>query len=333
MITCGSDSDTIEVEISGVAPSVLLGLDNILCEGTTLLLTYQADAITSVIWQDGSDEQDFTVQSAGVYTLTATNRCGTDSDSIQIGYMDAPDPFYLGPDTVLCAGEFMLLLAPVTSNDILWQDGSANPQLVVSDAGTYILAISNACGQQTDSITVGRDDVMPTVYLGVDTVLCAGDHIALDATQSTPAHYLWNTGAETPILTVMTPGIYAVSINTPCESASDEIEILAKTDCIPESISTGIYIPNVFSPNDDQVNDIFSVGFGSDIHLLSMEGSIFDRWGNMVYRSDEIPFTWDGKRYDDVMQPGVYVYSIRLTYEVDGREIEEVFTGDVTLIR
>ncbi|MBP6681492.1 MAG: gliding motility-associated C-terminal domain-containing protein, partial [Saprospiraceae bacterium] len=330
---CGSDSDTIEVEISGAAPIVDLGADTILCEGTTLLLTYPADAITSVMWQDGSDEQDFSVQSAGVYTLTATNRCGSDNDSIQIGYIDAPDPFYLGPDTVLCAGESILLLAPVTSNEILWQDGSANPQLVVSDAGTYVLAISNACGQQTDSITVVRDDVIPTVYLGVDTVLCAGDHIELDATQSTPAHYLWNTGEETPILTVITPGIYAVSIITPCESTSDEIEILAKTNCIPESISTGIYIPNIFSPNDDQVNDIFFVGFGSDIHLVSMEGSIFDRWGNMVYRSEDIPFTWDGKRNETWMQPGVYVYSIRLSYEVDGREINEVFTGDVTLMR
>jgi len=57
------------------------------------------------MWQDGSAMQEFSVQSAGLYSLPATNRCGTDSNSIQIGYIDAPAPFYLGPDgEVPCCG-------------------------------------------------------------------------------------------------------------------------------------------------------------------------------------------------------------------------------------
>ena len=331
---CGSDSDTIAVDISGVAPTVDLGADTILCEGTTLLLTYQADAITTVVWQDGSDVQELPVQSAGIYSLTATNRCGNDSDSIQVGYLDAPDPFDLGADTVLCAGESILLSAPATTNEILWQDGSRLPQLLASTADTYILEVSNACGTQTDSITVGIDNLVPFVNLGADTVLCTGDFILLDATQVIPVNYLWNTGDETPRLTVMTPGIYAITVFTECKSASDEIEILEKTDCMPVvDAHTSFYIPNVFSPNDDQVNDIFSISFGSDIHLLSIDGSIFDRWGNLIFHSMQLPFIWDGKRNQSWMQPGVYVYALHVSYEANGRIKEELFTGEVTLIR
>jgi gliding motility-associated-like protein len=67
--------------------------------------------------------------------------------------------------------------------------------------------------------------------------------------------------------------------------------------------------------------------------MNSMNGSIFDRWGNMVFQSTKIPFIWDGKRNATWMQPGVYVYAIRVTYEANGRMIEETFTGDITLIR
>lgn len=43
-----------------------------------------------------------------------------------------------------------------------------------------------------------------------------------------------------------------------------------------------IFIPNVFSPPDDHVNDIFTVSFSSLMDIQSMHADIFDRWGNMV---------------------------------------------------
>ncbi len=330
---CGSDSDTIHVEISGVAPTIELGADTILCEGSSLLLSYQPDAITSIEWQDGSDAHDIQVVSPGLYTLMASNRCGTDMDSIRIGFMEGPESFDLGMDTILCAGASIVLSAPATTNALVWQDGSTQSQLLVSAEDTYILVISNACGQQSDSITVGIDDQIPYLNLGPDTVLCAGDFISLDVTQAVPAHYLWNTGDETSMLSVLTPGMYSVTVFTECMMATDQIEIFEKTDCIPASTNTTFYIPNVFSPNDDQINDIFSVSFGSGITVLYINGSIFDRWGNMVYRSEDTSFSWDGKKNGTSMPPGVYVYALYVTYEVNGREVVEILSGDFTLVR
>ncbi|MBP8086388.1 MAG: gliding motility-associated C-terminal domain-containing protein, partial [Saprospiraceae bacterium] len=63
------------------------------------------------------------------------------------------------------------------------------------------------------------------------------------------------------------------------------------------------------------------------------KGTIYDRWGNLVYSSNALPFTWDGFFNGDIMMPGVYAYVITVSYMVNGQEFEKVFSGDVTLIR
>ena len=112
-----------------------------------------------------------------------------------------------------------------------------------------------------------------------------------------------------------------------------DVDVFPGTDCIEPEVHNNIYIPNIFSPNDDGINDKFALSFGSDLQVTAMTGSIFDRWGNLVYSSDEIPFEWDGFLADEVMMPGVYVYRITCTYIAGNTNIEKVFAGDVTLVR
>ena len=78
---------------------------------------------------------------------------------------------------------------------------------------------------------------------------------------------------------------------------------------------------------------VIALSFGSDLQVTAMTGSIFDRWGNLVYSSDEIPFEWNGFFADEVMMPGVYAYLIRCTYLEGSVERERVFAGDVTVVR
>lgn len=276
----------------------------------------------------------FLVQSPGTYVLTEVNICGTDADSIVVTYLDPPAPFDLGPDTALCLGESFFLTAPSISFDILWQDGSSLPQMLVGETNTYTLQLSNACGQERDSVDVVVDDIVPNVYLGPDTVLCEGDIIHLDASQLGQATYLWNTGEQTNSITVSTPGVYDVEVSTACASVMDEIEVTAGSDCKEEEEVVGeIYVPNVFSPNGDQVNDLFFILPSTDVQINSIEGTIFDRWGNMVYYSEQMPFTWDGRSKDQPVLPGVYVYVLKVNYQLSGEEVVEILKGDVTVLR
>nr|MBP7239888.1 gliding motility-associated C-terminal domain-containing protein [Saprospiraceae bacterium] len=95
---------------------------------------------------------------------------------------------------------------------------------------------------------------------------------------------------------------------------------------------TGVsrYIPNVFSPNQDNINDVFEiVAFPiNEIELTYFV--IFDRFGNMVYENRSWPIKWDGRdKKGEFYNPAVFTYL--LTYLCNHKEVIE--TGNITLIR
>lgn len=86
-----------------------------------------------------------------------------------------------------------------------------------------------------------------------------------------------------------------------------------------------IYLPNVFSPNGDNINDYFEVYAGSNSYQ-NIEMKIFDRWGNLVFEGEK----WDGTYNNQEMSTGVYVYLVRLTSH-DGNTT--TLSNSLTLIR
>lgn len=89
------------------------------------------------------------------------------------------------------------------------------------------------------------------------------------------------------------------------------------------------YIPNAFSPNDDDINDTF---IGKGIFIQDFDMKIFDRWGNLIFVSTDINKPWDGKANNgtDFAQMDVYIYLIKLT---DIKMKHHKYTGKVTLVR
>ena len=88
-----------------------------------------------------------------------------------------------------------------------------------------------------------------------------------------------------------------------------------------------LYIPNAFTPNDDGVNDVF---IPQGIFFNEFEMSIFDRWGNLVYKTDDVTKPWDGKHKTGIAQNDVYVYVIRIK---DFKLQKHIYRGQVSLIR
>ncbi len=152
--------------------------------------------------------------------------------------------------------------------------------------------------------------------------------------------WLWNFGDGSPPLTT---GIDSSSVSAPLshtytDTGSYTIMLITSTQygCIDTAYETVIiepdfmfYIPNSFSPNDDGINDTF-IGRGSFIKEFEM--SIFDRWGNMVYRTDDIDKPWDGKSNygNEPSQTDIYVYSIKI---IDFKMKKHTYKGTVTLMR
>jgi len=89
------------------------------------------------------------------------------------------------------------------------------------------------------------------------------------------------------------------------------------------ALSTELFVPNVFSPNEDGQNEVFRAR-GTDLYEFEMR--IYDRWGNKVFESHDIEKGWDGTYRGQLMNSGVFVY-----YILSGGEL--VAKGNVTLLR
>jgi gliding motility-associated-like protein len=123
-------------------------------------------------------------------------------------------------------------------------------------------------------------------------------------------------------------GTYVHSLKN--AAGCDSVHILHLT-IIPES---SVYIPTAFSPNNDGINDQFTI-YGDASLILIESLQIFDRWGNFLADLRDLPpsdpqYGWDGKGKGVIMDPGVYVYVARLRFEGDETAL---FSGDVTLTK
>lgn len=94
-------------------------------------------------------------------------------------------------------------------------------------------------------------------------------------------------------------------------------------------LCTDIFVPNAFTPNGDGINDLFFVqGIGNGV--LSIHLSIYDRWGEKVFETNDFNGVWNGTYNGKTLNPGVFVYYVKVYCE-GGGSYERM--GDITLIR
>jgi gliding motility-associated-like protein len=89
-----------------------------------------------------------------------------------------------------------------------------------------------------------------------------------------------------------------------------------------------IYIPNAFTPNGDNINDLFQIF--SALPLKYFDLKVFDRWGEKVYESEDETTGWDGS-YKGAKEPsGIYTYEATIV-SINGESANK--KGSLTLIR
>jgi gliding motility-associated-like protein len=103
-----------------------------------------------------------------------------------------------------------------------------------------------------------------------------------------------------------------------------------------ERINTTVILPDIFSPNGDSNNDRFYVQLPDKVNGIVTSMSIYDRWGNLVFIKKNAPANspaegWNGEFGSGEAIQGVYVYLIYV--KIEGKAADDVYSGDVTLIR
>ena len=319
--TCGETTDAVNVE---VLPQVEATLEVIsLCGNETITWDVNTPYAT-YLWQDGSTDPLFTASEAGLYSVTISTECEIIILEAEVSQVEEAPSIDLGENVVLCPDDPALVLdATFEGATYLWQDGSTQAMLAVTQAGLYSVTFTNGCGSDEASIEVGVVEAIEPAKLQ-DTVLCPGQSLVLDATSLNATSYRWQDGTEEPTLRVTNPGDYGVFVGNECE------QILLEST-VTECRICQIYVPNAFSPNDDGINDKFRPF--SDCELLDFNIRIFNRWGDLVFESTNPEEGWEGEFNGKLLNMGTYIWMLQFNVNEDGNLRLVEMSGDVTILK
>ena len=141
----------------------------------------------------------------------------------------------------------------------------------------------------------------------------------------------WSNGSTQPWIEVNSPGRYSVMVDDGCTEQKFTINVDWAAELQKENF---FFVPNVFSPNNDGINEQLQVFPGPDLIIRNFEFRIFDRWGNLMFGTNNIEDSWDGIFRGSHMEPGVYVWYIKGEVDVCGmRDFNVLNKGDVTIVR
>lgn len=219
---CGKQfSDSIQVDYYKVLKPLNLGRDTMLCPGQTLLLNAFDSAAVIYRWQDSSRNATYLVNRPGSYLVYIADNCGNiATDIIRVGYFEVLQSIDIGRDTTLCPGETITLDATnKAARFYRWQNGSTDSTFKVTQPGIYTVQVTDNCGNTlTDNIKVEYYNVLKSLDLGKDTLLCPGSSIILDASDAAAISYRWQDGSSEPTLKVGLSGIYIVELTDNCNN-------------------------------------------------------------------------------------------------------------------
>ena len=252
--TCGSTTATTSTITINTTPTTVIATTSAttLCSGTSLTLTAAATGATAYNW---SGPNSFTstnqnpaaiitsTASAGIYTLNATNSCGsTTATTTAININTVPTAVSATPSAItLCNGTSLTLTSSATgATGYNWSGPNSftstdqNPTAITTStasAGIYTLVASNSCGSTTAVTTTINIATTPTSTTATTsaTTLCSGSALTLTSSATGATSYSWNgpggyssTSQNPAAITTSTAsaGIFTVSAINSCGSTT-----------------------------------------------------------------------------------------------------------------
>ena len=271
------------------------------------------------------------------YTVTVTDNCGN-SETAQIVYTITSPPLVLNmsPNVEICPGEPEEISVVVSGGFgqyyYYWpHSGETTSSVFVSPSTTttYTVIVSDECQtfvingatqvsvvHPTANFTITSETVFNNLPIQFQNLTLNGvtyDWDFGDGNSSTDVH---------PSNTYLEPGFYTVTL-----IAYDD---KGCTDTLSRIIEIEeewyIYVPNTFTPDGDRFNNDLII---STIGIQTLDVSIFNRWGESIYTSNELEFIWDGTYLGRYVPDGTYTYKIKF---LTNSERQKTITGHVNVL-
>lgn len=310
------------------------------------------------LWNQGSSgDSVFTgpLTSSQTYSLVVSKgACSKDSGTITVKVYPMPKPKLWPNDTIVCEYHHVPLTA--TGGDYyIW---TPNPDSLQHYLGYGDTDVNSADPSVPTKYTVKTctwgcctgDTGLPAVpasasaFVNVlqgvqdysvccNTTVTSGTPVQLSATYSpsnNPSYYIegWSPDAGLSCNNCADPTATVYNTTTYVVTFMDAVDGCPVSDSVTIDIfNCNVFVPNVFSPNGDGVNDLLYV---RSLCLNNMDFVIFDRWGNQVFETHDINTPWDGRYKGKDMETGTYMWFLTGLME-DGTHISK--NGNVTLVR
>ncbi|MCD4681076.1 MAG: gliding motility-associated C-terminal domain-containing protein [Bacteroidales bacterium] len=309
------------------------------CDGIASVLASSGTLPYTYLWNTGATTDTISSLCAGTYTCTVTdaNLCF----SISSITLTDPPPLLIDIDSVnipcdeVCIGEALANISGgVPPYSYIWSNGQITNPAVDLCAGKYYVTITddNKC-IITDFTTIIEDPILKNIVVYVDDdTIYSGQSTNIYSTEIPNCQYTWkpvaglsNANIPDPVASPLVTTTYYLNIQDQygCEYI-DSVKIFVIDVFCEEPY---IFVPNAFTPNGDNNNDIVFVR-GNIIEDMYI--AIYNRWGEKVFESTKQENGWDGTYKGEKSPPGVFVYYLDITC-YGKRTFRK--KGNITLIR
>ncbi|PWH84994.1 HYR-like domain-containing protein [Brumimicrobium oceani] len=352
-VNCFS-TDDVQVTVNPL-PIVDAGPDFTVCDGDETTLSGSGAA--TYVWDNGVvDGVPFTPGLGLTYTVVGTSIDGcVNTDQVDVEVITSPDISFTTNRTVGCAPQEINFIStsPGVGNQCLFtisdigQVSGCNVNYVFEEAGCYDVTLqvelSNGC---IDDFTVSDyicidDYPIADFTVNPEEITNIYNAVEFTNTSSGATAYEWNFGDEN-ISNDINP-THEYSVKAIKEKAIFDVQLIATSNLgcqdtfnldLPFFEELVYFIPNSFTPDRNKFNETFKPVFTSGFDPLDYKLQIYNRWGELIFESNDANYGWDGTYGASKIKfapEGAYVWKI--SYKKLRNEESKEIIGSVSLLR
>ena len=351
-----SDTAQFLVTVAGTTPNLTVNNDTIMCgmnSGLTLIASTNGSA-SNFLWSDMADlsnQINATLADSSVmvnptstttYYVAAYNTfacAAIDSVVVTVSLNNVT----ISPDASICADDTIPLAVVGADPGSIFQwspssgiiSGQGSSMIMVNPPFTTnytvnITSPSNCTWSGSANVAVSQLNGSTVTANANPPIIQPGNSSQLNATPTNGVNYTWSPPGTlddafifNPIATPSGDTWYTVVVTDGVCTASDSVLVRVREfNCDDPDI----FVPNAFSPNGDNSNDVLFVRSG---FITELEFKIFDRWGEKVFETNDIAEGWDGTYKGKPVDPAVFVYYLDAVC-ADGQTFFQ--KGNVTVV-
>jgi gliding motility-associated-like protein len=328
---CVGATENFSITINPL-PAVFAGNDIAVCAGEQVVLTGSGAMAGGYVWDNGVTDGVAFSPLGGVYTVVGTDANGcVNSDDVLVTIEALPIPSFI-VDVPPCE-PFTVTLTNTTPGPVdncVWSinDGS-NPingcgpiVYTFSEAGTFDVTLTTSSALGCEASVTYTDIIYlensPNASFDASNynVTNLNTEVIFNNSSTNASSYVWSFGDESANSSAVNPihvfpseesGVYTVTLIA--TSSMGCVDTAYATITVSEEVI--FYVPNTFTPDDDDYNETFKPVFTSGFNPFDFTMLIFNRWGEIIFESHDASVGWDATysgRYP--VQDGTYTWKI-----------------------